>query len=55
MSIHPNTDIDECGSVNGGCSQICINNIASYYCECEIGYTLNPDDHACDGMYNHTQ
>ena len=43
-------DIDECGINNGGCNQTCVNEIASYYCQCKIGYTLNLDGHDCDGM-----
>ena len=42
-------DINECDDNNGGCEQICQNTVGSYYCECEEGYELNCDDHACDG------
>ena len=44
------TDIDECSSDNGGCSQICTNEGGSYKCSCEIGYQLIDDNHGCDGI-----
>ncbi len=46
-------DTNECGRAdNGNCSQKCVNEIGSYHCECDIGYTLNPGKYACDGMSN---
>ena len=44
-------DTNECGIQNGGCNQTCVNTVASYHCECDNGYTLNPDGHGCDGEY----
>ena len=42
-------DIDECSINNGGCEQQCTNTIGSYYCACNNSYTLNVDNHMCDG------
>ena len=43
-------DMNECLYDNGGCSQLCSNNIGSYYCSCPWSalYRLNPDKHTCD-------
>ena len=47
------TDIDECATANGGCMQICSNNLGSFACTCGTGYTLNVDGLTCDGKkYN---
>ena len=43
------TDINECSTNNGGCEQLCHNTVGSYYCTCNSSYTLNTDDHMCDG------
>ena len=32
------------------CSQICINTIGSFVCECNIGYQLSDDLKTCSGM-----
>ncbi|KAM4634278.1 collagen and calcium-binding EGF domain-containing protein 1 isoform 2-T2 [Polymixia lowei] len=41
-------DIDECASKNTTvCSQICINSMGSYRCECEKGYFLEEDGTTC--------
>ena len=32
------TDIDECASGNGNCSQICDNTKGSFQCSCGVGY-----------------
>ena len=45
------TDVDECSSDNGGCSQECNNTIGSYYCTCLDGFTLQADSHTCEGRY----
>ena len=42
-------DINECNTSNGGCNQTCVNEVGSYHCECRIGYTLNSNNHSCDG------
>ena len=44
-------DINECGSANGGCDQICINTPGSYECKCKDGYVLADDMKTCDGKY----
>ena len=45
------TDINECGTDNGGCEQICTNTNSSYmyYCSCNSGYILDGDGHTCNG------
>ena len=43
------TDVFECGTNNGGCTQNCHNTEGSYYCSCDSGYTLDSDDHGCTG------
>ena len=43
------TDINECANNNGGCAQTCTNTAGSYQCSCGTGFTLNSDEHACDG------
>ena len=43
------TDIDECATDNGGCSQICTNTIGSYVCSCRFGYTIGKDGKMCYG------
>ena len=42
-------DVNECITNNGGCEQLCHNTIGSYYCSCNSSYTLNTDNHMCDG------
>ena len=44
------TDVNECNTNNGSCAQNCTNTVGSYYCTCGTGYTLNSDNHACNGM-----
>ncbi|XP_066294756.1 IgGFc-binding protein-like [Branchiostoma lanceolatum] len=44
------TDVDECGTNNGGCEQTCTNTMGSYVCSCDTGYTLNADGHSCDDV-----
>ena len=43
------TDINECGTSNGGCEHTCTNTDGSYYCSCNSGYSLDGDGHACNG------
>ena len=43
------TDVNECLSINGNCSQICTNTLGSYYCSCTAGYMLNADNQTCVG------
>lgn len=42
-------DIDECANPDT-CSQICINQIGSYKCECEEGYQVDPTTKACKAI-----
>ena len=41
------TDADEC--VDHICQQKCIDDIGSYRCTCESGYSLNMDNYSCSG------
>ena len=43
------TDVNECETNNGGCSQTCLNTNGSYECFCVAGYTLRADGFGCDG------
>ena len=50
--IYPNyscLDINECGTNNGKCSQICTNTHGSFACACEHGYQLQLDGFTCQG------
>ena len=40
-------DINECDEDSDGCAHQCTNTISSYYCSCNIGYSLDTDDHGC--------
>ncbi|XP_056875700.1 collagen and calcium-binding EGF domain-containing protein 1 isoform X2 [Takifugu flavidus] len=41
-------DIDECADRNmSACSQLCVNSVGSYRCECEKGYFLEEDGQTC--------
>ena len=44
------SDIDECLTDNGGCTQTCDNTEGSYQCSCWNGYELTSDGHTCTGM-----
>ena len=48
------SDIDECATDNGGCTQTCTNNKGSYVCSCEDGYILADDGKGCNGRNDHT-
>ena len=45
------TDIIECNTNNGGCSQQCSNSAGSFLCSCSSGYSLNGDGFTCDGKF----
>ena len=45
-------DIDECALGTDQCTQNCHNNVGSYTCSCNAGYTLNSDGRRCDGRNN---
>lgn len=40
-------DINECRSLNGGCNQICVNQIGSFLCACRKGFRLLYDRKSC--------
>ena len=42
------SDINECED-DHGCSQICINKIGTFTCECNDGYILQADGKQCLG------
>ena len=41
------SDINECSTLNGGCNQVCTNQVGSFQCECLRGYRLSPDQRTC--------
>lgn len=42
-------DVDECTDPDA-CSQICINHMGGYKCECEDGYQVDPATKACKAI-----
>ena len=44
-------DVDECTTGVDQCDQNCHNNVGSYTCSCNAGFTLNDDGFRCDGMH----
>ena len=42
-------DINECSEGLSSCNQLCTNTIGSYDCECYHGFSLNSDNHTCQG------
>ncbi len=40
-------DINECEEGTDGCEQFCHNGLGSFYCSCQFGYTLSPDQRTC--------
>ena len=44
------TDIDECREDIDNCSQNCSDTLGSYQCICYDGYTLDSDEHTCNGL-----
>ena len=44
----PHSDVNECDSSNGGCDQICTNNVGSFECSCNPGFELASDGFSCD-------
>jgi Coagulation Factor Xa inhibitory site len=46
------SDINECLTNNGGCSQVCTNNPGSYVCSCTAGFTLTGVS-TCTGLFFH--
>lgn len=45
------SDIDECSTNNGGCSQNCSNTHGSYICFCNSGYNITFDGFDCEGEF----
>ena len=45
------SDINECATNNGNCSQICTNTVGSFICSCQPGFMLNLDNINCAGEY----
>ena len=43
-------DINECSEGLSSCNQLCTNTIGSYDCECYHGFSLNSDNHTCQGV-----
>jgi len=43
------SDINECETDNGGCTQTCVNTDGSYQCFCWDGYELTNNGYNCDG------
>ena len=41
---------DECKVNNGGCSDICVDTQAGFYCECRKGYKLLSDNRTCEDI-----
>ena len=41
------TDINECATNSGGCSQGCNNTDGSFHCFCDDGYDLSDDGRTC--------
>ena len=50
--IYVSVDVDECSTLNGGCSQQCHNIEKSYYCTCNQGFTLHYNQRSCIGKKN---
>ena len=42
-------DIDECAILNGGCHQVCDNEVGNFSCSCLEGYELDTDAITCVG------
>ena len=42
-------DIDECTEKANNCSDICLNTVGGYTCQCQSGYTLDSDNDTCIG------
>ena len=47
---HTRTDILECATNKGGCSDTCVETDGSFYCECPTGYKLKANNLTCESM-----
>lgn len=48
-------DVNECAPGGVGalrCAGLCVNTVGAYYCACEEGLTLNPDNRTCDDSFD---
>ena len=45
------TDMDECGTNNGGCQHMCTNTPGSFECRCNSGFTLESNLLDCAGEH----
>lgn len=45
------SDVDECSTANGNCTQNCINTGGSYHCVCNPGYQLEYNNRTCKGQF----
>ncbi len=45
-------EINECVEETDNCSQLCINTIGAFTCDCLPGYALSKDGATCSGMYS---
>ena len=55
MTWFNHLDINECGSGNGGCEQMCTNTNGGYLCECRAGFKRKSNNpYGCEGscVYN---
>ena len=43
------SDMNECGTNNGGCEGSCKDTDGGYECTCAEGFELNANNHTCDG------
>ena len=54
MSCVMLTDVNECvNNNNGQCEHNCFNNIGSYICTCDPGYTLANNGFSCEGILHY--
>ena len=43
--------MNECATNIGGCDHVCTNNVGSFICDCQTGYTLTSNGLSCIGKY----
>ena len=43
------SDVNECETDNGGCSDSCVNREGSFECKCKDGYKVGDDKKTCEG------
>ncbi len=47
--LFAHADINECQSSNGGCDQICTDNVGTFVCSCNTGFELATNGQTCTG------